>query len=149
MEMRNYDHRLSRGDRNLIIFTEASGMIEPGEGAFHDPAPREFFPLVRLDFLRNINIKAELFLNVRNECAPISSISAEPLGRWISLIRPSCGRYPAFCVMNISGMDHDRQQATQHIHYDVPFSAFRFFPLSIPRSSLAATVFTLWKSMIA
>ena len=42
-----------------------------------------------------------------------------------------------------------RQQAAQHIHYDVPLSTFCFFPPSIPRFSLAATVFTLWESMIA
>ena len=38
-------------DGYLIIFTETSGMIEPGEGAFNYPAPRESFPLVGLDFL--------------------------------------------------------------------------------------------------
>jgi hypothetical protein len=43
-----------------------------------------------------------------------------------------CGRYTAFCVMNIGGMDHDRQQASQHIRYDVPLSASRFFPPSLP-----------------
>ena len=32
--------------------------------------------------------------------------------------------------MNISGMDHDRQQTAQHIHYDVAFSAFRFSPVN-------------------
>ena len=51
MEMRNNDHSLSRGDGNFIIFTEASGMIEPGEGAFNHPSPREFLPLVGLDLL--------------------------------------------------------------------------------------------------
>ena len=49
--MRNYDHSLSRWDGNLIIFAETSGMIEPREGAFNNPAPRELFPLMGLDFL--------------------------------------------------------------------------------------------------
>ena len=35
-------------------------------------------------------------------------------------------KYPAFCVMNIGCMDYNRQQTTQHLHYDVPFPAFRF-----------------------
>ena len=134
---------------NLIIFTEASGVIEPGEGVFNHPAPKGSFPLVGLDFLRNINVKSELFFCIRNESAPISGVGAELLNRWIPLIRSSCGRYPAFCVMNISRMDHNRQQTAQHIHYDVPLSAFCFFPPFIPRSSLAVTVFTLWESMTA
>ena len=31
--------------------------------------------------------------------------------------------------MNIGGMNHHRQQTTQHIYYDVPLSAFRFPPI--------------------
>ena len=147
--MRNFDHSLLRRDRNLIILTETPGMIEPGQGAFNQPAPRKFLPLMGLDFLWNINVEMELFLCIRNKGTSIPSVCAELLDRWISLIRLFCGRYSAFCVMNISSMNHNRQQATQHIYYDVPFSAFRFFPPSIPRSSLAATVFTLWESMIA
>ena len=50
MGMGNFDHRLSGGKGNLVIFAETPGMVEPGKGAFHHPSPREFFPLVRLDF---------------------------------------------------------------------------------------------------
>ena len=126
--MRNDEHRLSRGNRNLIIFTEPSGMIKPGEGTLNHPSPREFFPLVGLDFNININVEAKLFLRIRNESPPISGVCAELLDRWISFICLFCGRYSAFCVMNISSMNHNRQQAAQHIYCDVPFSAFRFFP---------------------
>jgi len=75
--MRNYDHSLSRRDGNLIIFTKASGMIEPREGTFNHPAPREFLPLMGLDFLRNINIKVKLLLQIRNESTTISSVRTE------------------------------------------------------------------------
>ena len=144
--MGNNDHRLSGRDRNFIIFTETPGVVEPREGAFHHPAPGKFFPLVRLDCLRNINHKTKLFLCIGNKSTPIPSVCAEFLDRRISCISLSGGRYPTFCVMN---MNNNRQQTAQHIHYDVPLSAFRFFPPSIPRSSLAATVFTLWESIIA
>ena len=76
-----------------------------------------------------------MFFHNRNKSAPISSICTELLDRWILLICPSCGRYSAFCVMNIGGMDHDRQQTARHIRYDMPLSAFRFFPPSIPACS--------------
>ena len=147
--MGNNDHSLSGRDRNFIIFTEASGVVKPGEGTFHHPAPGKFFPLVWLDFLRNVNLKTKMFLHIRNKSTPVPSVCAEFLDRRISFISLSGGRYPTFCVVNIGGMNNNRQQTAQHIHYDVPLSAFRFFPPSIPRSSLAATVFTLWESMIA
>ena len=118
-------------------------MIEPGESAFHHPAPRKLFPLLGLDFLRDIDSKAQLFFHIRDKSTPISSIGTELLNKWISLISLLRDRYPTFCIMNIGGVNDNRQQTTQHIHYNVPFSAFRFFPPSIPRSSLAATVFTL------
>ena len=149
MEMGDFNHSLSRREGNLIIFAETSGMVEPGEGTFDHPSPRELFPLMRFDFFRNINVKAELTLRIRNKSATISSICTELLDRRIPPIPSFRSEYPAFCVMNIGSMNHNRQQTAQHIHYDVPLSAFRFFPPSIPRSSLAATVFTLWESMIA
>ena len=62
--MGNNDHSLGRRDRNFIILTEASGMVEPGESTFHPPSPRQFFPLVWLDLLWNINIKASFFSSV-------------------------------------------------------------------------------------
>ena len=147
--MGNNDHSFSGRNRNFIIFNEASGVVEPGESTFHHPAPGKRFPLMRHDFLRNINVKAKLFLHIRDKSPPISSVCAEFLDRWISLISLPGSRYSTFCIMYIGGMNHNRQQTTQHIYYDVPLSAFRFFPPSIPRSSLAATVFTLWESMIA
>lgn len=149
MEMGDFNHSLSRREGNLIIFAETSGMVEPGEGTFDHPSPRELFPLMRFDFFRNINVKAELTLRIRNKSATISSICTELLDRRIPPIPSFRSKYPTFCVMNIGSMNHNRQQTAQHIHYDVPLSAFRFFPPSIPRSSLAATVFTLWESMIA
>ena len=149
MEMGDFNHSLSRREGNLIIFAETSGMVEPGEGTFDHPSPRELFPLMRFDFFRNINVKAELTLRIRNKSATISSICTELLDRRIPPIPSFRSKYPAFCVMNIGSMNHNRQQTAQHIHYNVPLPAFRFFPPSIPRSSLAATVFTLWESMIA
>ena len=147
--MGNNDHELSGRDRNFIIFTETSGVVEPRQSTFHHPAPGKFFLLVRLDFLRNVNLKTKMFLHIRNKSTPVSSICAEFLDRRISLISLPGGRYSTFCIMYIGGMNDNRQQTAQHIHYNVPLSAFRFFPPSIPRSSLAATVFTLWESMIA
>ena len=149
MEMGDFNHSLSRREGNLIIFAETSGMVEPGEGTFDHPSPRELFPLMRFDFFRNINVKAELTLRIRNKSATISSICTELLDRRIPPIPSFRSKYPAFCVMNIGSMNHNRQQAAQHIHYDVPLPTFCFFPPSIPRFSLAATVFTLWESMIA
>ena len=147
--MGNFNYRFSGRSRNFIILTEASGMIKPGESTFHHPAPRELFPLVRLDFLRNIHFKAQLFLYIRDKSTSISGVCTEFSDGRISLISSFCSSYSTFCIMNIGSMNVNRQQATKHIYYDVPLSAFSFFPPSIPRSSLAATVFTLWESTSA
>ena len=125
MEMGDFNHSLSRREGNLIIFAETSGMVEPGEGTFDHPSPRELFPLMRFDFFRNINVKAELTLRIRNKSATISSICTELLDRRIPPIPSFRSKYPAFCVMNIGSMNHNRQQTAQHIHYDVPLPAFR------------------------
>ncbi len=51
--------------------------------------------------------------------------------------------------MNIGSMNYHRKQIPHGIHYDVPFTSFCFFPPSMPRSSAAPVVFTLYESMIA
>ncbi len=111
MEMGDFNYSLSRREGNLIIFAEASGMVEPGEGTFDHPSPRELFPLMRFDFFRNINVKAELTLRIRNKSATISSICTELLDRRIPPIPSFRSKYPTFCVMNIGSMNHNRQQA--------------------------------------
>ena len=51
--------------------------------------------------------------------------------------------------MNIGGMNDYSKQMPHDIRYDVPLSAFRFFPPSMPRSSAAPVVFTLCESINA
>jgi len=46
-------------------------------------------------------------------------------------------------------MDDHRQQITEDIGSDMAFTAFDFFPPSMPRSSLAYWVLTDCESMIA
>ena len=99
--MGDFNHSHSRWEGNLIIFAETSGMVEPEEGTFDHPSPREHFPLVRFDFFWNINVKAELTLHIRNKSATISSICTELLDRRIPPIPSFRSKYPTFCVMNI------------------------------------------------
>ena len=35
--------------------TDAASSIHPSKGTFDNPAPRKFFPLMRLDFLGNVH----------------------------------------------------------------------------------------------
>ena len=54
--MRNNNHRFLRSNGKFIIFRESSGIIEPRKSTFNNPTPGKFFPLIRLDFFRNIYI---------------------------------------------------------------------------------------------
>ena len=53
---------------------------------------------MRFDFFRNINVKAELTLRIRNKSATISSICTELLDRRTPLIPWFHSKYPAFFV---------------------------------------------------
>lgn len=141
--MGDHNHSHSRRDRNFIVFAEASGMVEPGKGTLNDPAPRELFPLMRFDPFRYVHIKAKFLPDIGHKSPSIACVSTELLNRRIVLTGRSCGKNPRLRIMNIGGMDDYRQQIPQCIYNDVSFPPFRFFPPSIPRSSLAATVFTL------
>ena len=107
--MRDFNHRLFRSGEDLIIFTETSGMSQPCQSAFSNPTPGKFLPFVRFDFLRNINIKVELFLQIRHKSTPIPSISAEFLNRRVSFACWPGSRDARLCIMDIGGMNNDRQ----------------------------------------
>ena len=143
MSMRDFNKGFSRCNRDFKVFAEASRVIQPGESAFNDPPPREFFPFVGFDFLRNINVHAQLLIYVGYESSPVSSVSAKFLDGRVSFTCLFCSKNTSFRIMDIGRVNNDRQQVSHYIYYDVAFSAFCFFPPSIPRSSLAATVFTL------
>ena len=53
-----------------------------------------------------------------------------------------------FGVVEIGGMNHDSKQIAHHVDDNMSFASFCFFPPSMPRCSLAATVLTLWESMM-
>ena len=102
------------------------------------------FPIGAAWFLWNINVK--LLLPIRDESAPISSIRAELLNRRMPLICLFSSRYPAFCVMNVGSMNHNRQQAARHIHCDVPLS---IFPPSIPVCSICSCASPVYSGAIS
>ena len=77
--MRNDNHGDSGIGRNLVVFAEAAGMVQPSESAFHYPAPAELFPFVRLDFLGNIHMNARNFADFRYKSSLIAHVAAVSL----------------------------------------------------------------------
>lgn len=78
--MRNCDHSDFRGSRDFIVLAQTTGMIQPSKSALNHPSPRQFLPLMGLDFLGNVYITAQFLL---------------------------CTEYAAFCVVNIGSMNYD------------------------------------------
>ena len=149
MQVRNNNHRFRRRNGKFIIFRESPGIIEPRKSTFNNPTPGKFFPLMRLDFFRDIYTKTQFLVHIRHKCSSISSICAEFMYARITHISFFCSGYTTFCIMHICSMDVNRKHTPQNVYHNMSFSSFRFFPPSIPRSSLASVVFTLCESIIA
>ena len=143
MEVGDFNDSFGRINGNLIIFAEAARMVKPTESALNNPPPWKFFPLARLDFLRNVHANTKDFINIHNKSAAITRVSTEFLDRRISLERKQRWLYACYSVVDICGMHDNRKQISHDIYDYMPLSAFRFFPPSMPRSSLAAVVLTL------
>ncbi len=47
--MGDFEHSLSGGNRNFVVFAEAARVISPAKGTLDDPAPGKFFPFMRFD----------------------------------------------------------------------------------------------------
>lgn len=107
MRMGNFHKGLCRGSGNFTAFRKTSGMIESGKGPLNHLVSRKFFPFVRLDFFRNVNIQVKLLTDIGYKSVSIPSVCAEAMSGWIALM--CVFRIPPFCIMNIRGMDNDRQ----------------------------------------
>lgn len=77
MDVRDYDNGFGGRGGDLVIFAEAAGVVQPAEGTLNHPAPREFLPFVRLDFLGNINTSTEFLPNIKHKSASIARVGAE------------------------------------------------------------------------
>ena len=108
------DHNDSFGGRGqyLIVLTKAAGMIEPGKRPLHNPALGKLLSFVRLDFLRNINIKLKLLLQISYKSTQTSSICTEFLNRWVSFVCWHGGRDASIRIMDIGGVNDNRPVCT-------------------------------------
>jgi len=91
MKVRNFHDSFSGIDGNLIVLAETTRVVEPTESSLNNPPPRELFPLVRLDFLRNVNAYGQDFIDIQNKGTPVAYIGTESFNRWIPLISKQSG----------------------------------------------------------
>ena len=75
----NANHRFLNENRNFKLLCKATSSIQPAKGAFDNPAPRKFFPLMRLDFLGNVYPALELLLYFGDKRAAIACIGTKGL----------------------------------------------------------------------
>ncbi len=144
--MGDLEHCFSRGDRDFIVLAKAARMVGPAKGTLDDPAPRKLFPFVRLDLFRYIDPHVKFLLQFPYKSAAIACVGAKPLNARILFYRFADRENARSGVVYICRVDRYGQQISHDIDYDMPLATFRFFPPSIPRSSLPATVLTLCES---
>ena len=142
-EMRKNDHYFLGSNGNLKILGKTARGIHPSKSSLYNPTPGKLFPFTWFDSLRNVDRSLKIGFHFINKSPAITCICTETLYRRVlsaSFLRYSDARLR---VVKIRCMNYDRQQIAHCVYNDVPLSAFCFFPPSIPRSSLSATVFTL------
>ena len=147
-EGNNGANSLSRRNGKLVILGKPTGVIEPSQGTFNNPAFWQNFPSW-FDARGNINVQAQFPGNTLHKSLAVACVGTEALNGWIFLKSSSCYPNPRLCIMDVGSMNYHCQQITHCIHYDVPFASFCFFPPSMPRSFAAEVVFTLCESMMA
>ncbi len=145
--MGDFEHRFSGGNGNFIVFAKAARMIGPAKGTLDNPAPRKLFPFVRLNLFRYIYIQVKFLPHFPYKSAAIACVGAKPLNARILFYRFAGRENTRFGVMYICCVHCYGKQISHDIDYNMSLTAFRFFPPSIPLSSLSATVLTLCESI--
>jgi hypothetical protein len=138
------------------IFGEATTAVEPGDGAFDDPAfgqNDEAFGLVRAldDF--GFQLRQDLRQRAVKDASRIGAVGKQLFKKWIDAEERGQQQDAAVAILNIGGM-HDRvQQQTQRVYKNVPLLAFdllsRIVTGRVDTRPPFSALFTLWLSMMA
>ena len=118
MKVGDHDNSFSRGNRDLKILAEASGIIEPAQGALNNPAPGKFFPLVRFDLPGNINTRFENLPDILHKRTAAAGVSTKLFDCRILLTRLLRGPDTGCRIMFICGVNHSRRHISHGIYID-------------------------------
>ena len=91
MKVRDFGDSFSGSDRDFVILAKATGVVDPAKCTLNDPSPGKLFPLVRLDFYRNIYAKAEDFVHIQDESTAIACVGTKLLNERV-LFERKCPR---------------------------------------------------------
>lgn len=131
MNMREFNHGFSRVSTNLVVFTQATRIVQPRKSTLHYPSLPRFY------IRRNVNAAVQQSINVKNESTAITFVRSISLYRRVCTRGNHCWPYSHCCVYQICSMNDYTQKTTQGICCYLSLCAFCFFPLSKPRWSLA------------
>jgi hypothetical protein len=145
MNHRNMNPSFRTFRQSLIVFAEPSIAAQPPKGALHHPPPRQHFKAVATQgALDHLEEPAAQGIGPTNQLPAIHAISPDQLEH---------GEVPLelgpLRVLEISPMNHYRQQQSQGVHYDMALAAGDLLARIVASGPPFSVVLTVWLSMMA
>jgi hypothetical protein len=124
MNHRNMNPSFRTFRQSLIVFAEPSIAAQPPKGALHHPPPRQHFKAVATQgALDHLEEPAAQGIGPTNQLPAIHAISPDQLEPGEVPLELGQHQLGPLRVLEISPMNHYRQQQSQGVHYDMALAA--------------------------
>ena len=120
VDHRHPDPRLTGAGMELVIFTQAATPIQPGKGAFDNPAMRQELPARGLHLpFHNPQIPAALLPGPLHQLARIAAIRPDPEQAGPDLGGPRQHEFRAVPILQSGLVDHHGEHQAQGVYEEV------------------------------
>lgn len=137
------EHRFTGVDGILVILAQATIFVEPAERAFDNPAfGDDAEPRAVIRSFHNREREVVVAAHPMDEFPGVATVGpddAQPLEPMLGLPEHQFG---AIAILDISSVDHDRQEQSEGIDEDVTLSSLHLFPSIKATNPPFSAVFT-------
>lgn len=143
------DERFTGLRERLVVFGQATVTSQPGKGAFHNPAARQYGEAMRFPTPDNLQHPAAELLHPLNELAAVAGVGpdeSQPLEAPFEFAQHQLG---AVSILDIRCMHHHGQHQAHRVHHHVALAPSQLLGRVVSPRPPFSVVFTVWLSMMA
>lgn len=148
IDHRDEDHGFAAVGESLVVLRQSPVSSEPREGAFDDPSLGKHDEFPHFGSLHDLDRAAIPSRSPTHEPACIATIGEDDLQPPKTRAQLFDEKLAAIAVLNIGGMNDQRQDQAERVHDDVALAAMRLLAGVVAARPPFPAVLTVWLSMI-
>ncbi len=144
----NEDHAFAAFGQCLVVLRQSAVFPEPREGAFHDPALRQYHELAHRRALHDLHEATEPTTDPVHELPRVTPIREDQLQSSEPGAQLLDQKLAAVAVLDVGGMHDQGDDQPEGVHDQMTLAAFDLLARVVPTRPPFSAVLTDWLSMM-